>query len=662
MRPSSWRMVFLLLLLAFVALVRLPVIHGGFFHPDEEIAEAVVANIQRTGRIDTNWANAPDMPTVFKYTQHNFAGYYVALTGWELIAEETFLGAVRPIDRFRLFSALFFLLSVLLTFALGWSIADSTLCGAIAGILTALSVQLFQDSLFARPEAFCTALGLLVVLLLVTAEKSDRPQRFILAAAALSGFLFSIKVSLIGYLPLVLVALILGRRSQTKGRPTTIAAVVPWLAVALILFLLGAWLGMPNATVPEYLSGLEALRDQYAGHHWPHGLGPSATVMERAVHGGSFLIDTVGLPVLALAVIGFAAALYQRRLMVICSIGLGLAYVIYFISTPVFIERNFSHALPLLFVSAALGVRQLSLLFTNSRARLAGVVLLVAAALTPPVGVWAKLRFEVLSGAYYRERDAAIEELRNDCQCEVLRFRADYDGADAALSLNGPVIIQVLDFGEYRTPPRSAVGTRVWDILANRANHGFEVVRIQGPFHSVTTSTLHTYHAADEVFIKVPRRRPDADSASVSIVSKEPLVAHGEPGMVVTSNGWSKAGQNPELRLDPPEVAYGSWNGSDKNRGEIQIDMGSCKTLTVKRGLGSNSVTASKKQTLAVRWTENGRPAELIAPNTPLSRRKWIVYRFDLPEGAKSVQVVARDDGDGEGAWSAITVPQCIQS
>jgi len=42
------------------------------------------------------------------------------------------------------------------------------------------------------------------------------------------------------------------------------------------------------------------------------------------------------------------------------------------------------------------------------------------------------------------------------------------------------------------------------------------------------------------------------------------------------------------------------------------------------------------------------RAEEVTAPSITFSRRKWILFRFDLPEGAQAVKVVARDDSDGD--------------
>jgi len=659
--PTRRGAVLLFALLAFAAAVRLPVLYGNYFHPDEDIAEAVVANIESTGRVDTNWADAPEMPVLFKYPQHNFAGFHVALAGWDLVARTTSLGSLRPVYRLRLFSALCFLISVALTFLLANHIGGgSAFEGAVAATLTAVSVQLFQDSLYARPEAFSTALALLTVVLLVVAETLERPQRSMLIAAALSGFLFSIKVSFIGYLPLVLAALFLGRPKPSTDGSSTRAKIAPLLALVLLLFLLGAWLGMPNAAVSDYLAGLDVLRKQYGGLHWPNGLGPTFSFSERMGYGASFLIDTIGLPVLALAAVGFAFALQERRWVLILSVGLAFAYVAYFMSTPAFFERNFSHALPLLFVSAAHGVKRLSLLLPNSPMKQAGLALLLVVAILPPVAVWKILRFEAQTGAYKRERNSIIHALQSECQCPLLRFVQYYDEADSALSLNGPAIIWVEDFGEHRRPPPWATGTRVWDVVADRAQHGLEVVRIKGPFHGVTTSTLQTYHGADDVLIKIPARTPSADSPSISIVPHEEHIAGGELGVITSANGWSKAGQNPELVLDPPEEAYGSWNGSDSHRGEIRVDMGSCRSLIAKWGTGANVPPAIKSQSLALRWNRNGRTEEVTAPKILLSQRRWNVYRFDLPAGAEAIEVVARDEGVGEGEWSAITVPKCI--
>jgi len=657
----------LLAIMAIAAVLRMPVNHGEFRHPDEAIAEAVVSHIRETGRIDTNWANAPDMHVSFKYDQHNFAGYNVVLTGWDIITDRTFLGAVRSVDRFRHFSAGCYLLTIALAFALARRISGSLAAGGIAAAFTALSGQLFQDSLYGRPESLATSLVLLVALLLVTAEDVERPRRRLFAAAALSGFLFSIKISFIGYLPVVLVALILHRSGSGSGRlPATVPSVAPSIAAAILLFVLGAWLGMPNATLSEYLSGIEALRTQYAGHHWPYGLGPSVNLAERMAHGGTFVLGTQGALVAGLALAGLALTLRERRWVVASLVALSMAYVVYFMSRPVFFERNFSHALPLVFISAAHGIDRISRLATKPRYQVAVQFALAVAALAPSALILATLRFGVLTGALLREREAAVTSAAQNCQCEVLEFGYDYPAAERALALNGPVILRVSDVGEHsnRLPGEPAEGT-LRSILRS-PDAAPDAVRLPGPFHALPTSTLHTYHVADEVLIRLPQRASDASTASVSIVPTASQIAAGAYGTLVENTGWTRSGLLPWLQAHTIEdPVFGSWNGDDRHRAEMQIAMGTCRSFIVRRGLGPQP----KRQSLVATWAVNGQPAETRAPNAlpspPHGRRRqavdyWTTYRFDLPAGAESIRVTVRDDGDGDGETSAVTLPRCV--
>jgi uncharacterized membrane protein len=65
----------------------------------------------------------------------------------------------------RVFSALFHVVTILLTYAVGKSLFDSRRIGVVAAWLVAIFPLLFQDSLYGRPESFTVMLTLLLVLL-----------------------------------------------------------------------------------------------------------------------------------------------------------------------------------------------------------------------------------------------------------------------------------------------------------------------------------------------------------------------------------------------------------------------------------------------------------------------------------------------------------------
>jgi hypothetical protein len=153
---GTW--VLLGLILAITLGLRLSTLWTTYDHPDEVIALGVTSGVLN-GTLDTNWAHH-DVGR-FNYPSFNFSAYHLSLAAIDAVPS-WFWGT--SIERLRLVSAAFFIVSIGLTWLLGSCLSNDEV-GLIAAAFTALSPQLFQDSLYARPETWLTAIFLFALVI-----------------------------------------------------------------------------------------------------------------------------------------------------------------------------------------------------------------------------------------------------------------------------------------------------------------------------------------------------------------------------------------------------------------------------------------------------------------------------------------------------------------
>lgn len=622
-------------------------------HPDEVIATSVVAHMQEAGKLETNWALAPDMPSAFQYPQHNFAGYHAMLAGLDRVAR--LVSTRSRLDRLRIPSCLAWLATVVAAACLTHMLTNSTVAALFAAACVSSSVQLFQDSLYARPEASASLIVIVVLSLLTIKQPAPSTPFRILTAAFLVGYLVSIKLSFVGFivLPFVAIAELVCRSSGTPRR---------WLVLVLaglVVCCAGLVAGMPHAHWDDYWSGIKVLRAQYASNFWPHGLGPSASWVHRAFHGLSFVGSTIGFPIITLSVIGMIMVA-ARSVSAAVAFALSGLYVVFFMSTPVFFERNFSHALPLIFVAAGVGFDSVC-----RRISASGVIRplvtcgLASLCLALPLVAWGKLRFDALAPHALREYEQQILEVRDRLGCPIIDAGYDCLRADSFLQMPGEFAVRINDFGRLKTQPVGAKGSVVHAVLAGEKPDQYEVVRVKGPFHGLTPSTLHTYFRGDDVFIKARPTRVLEPANREPVMSIRPFeTAAGQRcGEVQRTEHWAEGGQYPDIKVeDSVDVSYGSWNGSDSKTGLIDFDLGSCRRFGIKRFFGP----VSARQSLRVTWVKNETPRVFDVPTLPIVRGTWLSMQLELPAAAREIHVIAEDQGDGWGEWSAVTTPVCF--
>jgi 4-amino-4-deoxy-L-arabinose transferase-like glycosyltransferase len=403
---------YILVLLCCAVYIFFRVIAGkAYGQPDEIISIRVIEHILATGHWDTNWALA-DLPPYFKFDQYNFSSYILTLVVMTKFLYPV-LHILKPntaivinLIHLRFFSALFHVIIILLTYAVGKSLFNSRRTGLVAAWLTAVFPLLFQDSLYVRPESFTTMLTLLLVLLLTKQRQNPKILWFFIMGG-LIGFLVAAKIT---FLLLLALPVITGFIHRNRKR---------WFYIQLLVALAigfgcGFVLGVPYALVnwSSYLYGIASLVAQYTLGHWPYGL-PDGNILQRLAYSWHYLSAIGAGWFILLAVAGWLSLL-KKRLYVFLVVGLFFSVVGYFSIKPIFFERNFSFAIPFLGMCVGsvifwcidrLGGKQII------RIALSGII--IAAVSAPLLLFLWKLDTEVFSGRYKKQYQELRTKLLN---------------------------------------------------------------------------------------------------------------------------------------------------------------------------------------------------------------------------------------------------------
>ena len=490
---SGMRFWVALALLVFAVLaVRVVVIAGtSKDHPDEALAPGLLRQLDTSS--DTNWKHA-DVPAGFRAgDQYNFSGYYIALHAFAR-AVEALPSRILPKDpmrTLRLFSALC-AAAVLVVVAVIAREEAGDGAAVFAALLVALSPGLVMDGFYARPDSFGTLLALL--LLFVYLRRGRMARGWVVIAGLLLGYLVSIKVSF------ALFALLLAPAARSpKGA-----------LLAVIATLMGFAAGAPGALAhpAEYWNGIQTLRNQYTTGFPPHGLGADSSIVERGLYGGEWLAQTWGLAILA-AVAGVVSLLREKRrdfLFALLPFALLLAY---FMTTPVFFERNLAPGIAALAIVAGIGIAAMGRRWSKWLAIGAG-----AAALAVPAIVSAKIL-----QAMYEPFDirgalmATLAEYHRDVLV-VGWSRPPWDSIRVGDTPCDPPIVQVHHAGDRRT--------REW-LEQGRARGWVEVKRLPSRFEGYVPSTFHTYLSTEVSWLAkgVPSREERHQSAGECAVRWE---------------------------------------------------------------------------------------------------------------------------------------------
>jgi 4-amino-4-deoxy-L-arabinose transferase-like glycosyltransferase len=157
--------IFIFFALGILILFRITSFNYSYNHPDEIIAIKVAKNIIQNNKLDTNWLYA-DLPYYFKYPQYNFSSYNLLSAGLlKLKYNILSLEKQSDLNFLRITSGVLGLAVIILAGYLGKKLFNK-LTGTYALLLIGINPLLYQDSLYARPEAFVTLIVLLYIYIL----------------------------------------------------------------------------------------------------------------------------------------------------------------------------------------------------------------------------------------------------------------------------------------------------------------------------------------------------------------------------------------------------------------------------------------------------------------------------------------------------------------
>jgi len=619
-------------------------------HPDEEIARAVVVSVLKSGDDDTNWERT-DVVSQFHYTEYNFSSYYLFAADVERLLGHAKIDIAHQAGALRLhlreLSSVLGALCVLFAGLFAWRVGGA-LCGFTTALLCACHVSLFQDSLYARPETFVT----LLTLLLLATLASDRIHRglVLILAGLIVGLLVACKITFLLYLPfpLLLAPALLSTPRDGKSVESHLLLWSGSLSAYFVAIGVGFAMGVPYALrFPwEYVQGLVPLIVQYNHGCCIDSVGGKADLIERLAYGFSYLVQTVGYPALVLALIGASRLAWRRDVRMLLILSGPLLTLLYFLQTETFYERNFSQALPVVFLLVGLGIQASLDLLRQPRWLERGLAAaLVGAAVATPAMVLAKAVDPALDGRYQRQIDAETETLSQSGTVSIL----DLPESLKLMPSRPPVFC-----GSF------LYVTRVYDErseLGKLQKSGYQIVGIvQSVFGDHPVSTLQSYLSPSVAYLKPPT--PENCSLEWSPLQQRPNEKPVQ-ATVIRGGNW------PPLEGSPRNLSgstwllplYDSWGGSDMRTGTLTIGpfraCGSV-TLPVIVGPGKNAVSLRivRRDALTETVLYNG------LPPSALDKNQWQEIRIDQPSGKCSTYTVqARDDGQAWGEWIGVGLP-----
>jgi hypothetical protein len=638
------------------------VLTSDYIHPDEQVAEQVVGKVLANRTLDTNWART-GVDAGYRNDMFNFSSYYLSAAGLEVLAGHAAADATdHPALRrhLRRMNCLFAGIAVVLAGLIAWRLANAADAAVVAALLTASNVTLFQDSIYARPDAFFTAATLLFVL--ITMSLRLRVAVVLLLTSTIGGFLLATKISfapLLFFPPLIAAVRM---RSDPAGRSFGPARAGGAMFLYACGIALGFALGAPYALVApsEFLRGVDLLLRQYAGGIWPYGI-PDAGLLERFGFGASYLAYTLGPVVPAFAIVGYAVLIRRRNMICVLALAGPMLTLLYFLQTHTFFERNFSHVLPLLFALAAFAaavlVRRIRpwLLARTPRlctepylsATLAGTAAILLA--YPALAVSAKL-YHLLRDNNYRRLIA--DEQERVSAGGTLPVMAAPNGVflipQLRRELCGKFVYSASDNGDRYTRAK----------LQALLDSGY---RIQGtvysPFHGSPTSTLWSYHATDVLFLLPPG---DGDGECRA----ELIALHDDPALIAAraevayTGPWADQGFPGGMQTGGWRFPlYATWVGSDAATGRLTIGpFSACGPVVVPFAAGPEPANTF----LRIERIEADRRETVFADHPP---RVWAWSAIRIRAAADSCSsyvISAEDNGTGWGQWIGVGAPAVI--
>jgi hypothetical protein len=660
-RVAAAYLLFALVLISCAA-GRLTSFQFSYEQPDELIAVKVTERVVAEASLDTNWEKAA-LPDMFKHPQYNFSGYLLSAAGILKLARATQLSQLlSTLGILRWWSGLLGIIALILTFLVGKRLFGLT-AGSCAGVLASLNPLLYQDSLYARPEAFLTVLTLLYLYVLGSfVRESSKPVFF---ASFVLGIMVATKISAVVLLPL----LFLPSERQSSGDHAsksfraslqeygTHAIVCISRRIKTVPFglALGFAIAAPYALVhlDKFVSGIRTLQNQYMGEHWPHGLG-DGSFLERLVYAANYFFPTSGWLLFLFSIFGAWCAVKGRAFTTSIAFFLCLLFAIRFSSYPVFFERNFSHVVPVFLIFAAHGlVRAASILSPRPAARWVALVSLLALCAASEARTTYTLRFYVLPGI-----DAEyLAHLRDDIQSELgiastnVGWIRDYSHIKQRVDDEcRPTLIEFPYPGD-----RDSI--KVVERLKER--DGFiEVGRFTSPFSNVSPSTLHVYFRPSALFLFRDTNFRACENTGKAFVTKRAVGDRLEIRSINAEPAWTRSGSYDGVPGPfGSKDYYGSWSGSDAHVGKLRVIASTRAEKFIVLPYLTGPVSTG--QSIELSDAVSGRVFWRRAPVEPSPA--WAFMLIPVPPGTTQVLVQAADEGPQWGEWLAVEWPRAIK-
>jgi len=643
-----------------IGFIRLSSIGSPYFHPDEVITFKVAERVAQKGTLDTNWNDA-DLPQYFKYPQYNFSAYNL-LSGGVLAAKDRLAPHSRleaqPV--LRLVSGLFAIGIILLSAYLGTQLFNRA-TGVVAGLLVAVNPLLYQDGLYARPEAFVTLLVLLLLCVLWTSKLSQMAR--LAFASAILGVLVATKISLLALVPLLFLAesSIGNSGSLYSDVRDYIVACFRRLPGNLIVFpvpfILGFAAGAPYA-IPNYkafLYGFGKLNEQYTTGHWPHGQ-PDGTALERISYAFGYFFPTMGCALFLLSAVAAIILLRERKFRLFFAFLSFLLFFLWFASYRTFFERNFSHILPLFIILAAYGLTWLMEMLAKARNAvvrqgkwvLAAVVFALLA--VPPALTSAKLRFFELPGQYKKRVEAMRRDMEDSNGAVLVRmdWTINLDSADSQFAGDCEArLLELLYAGDKYLPPV---------IEQFKRQNGYREVGVfESPYAGVSPSTLHTYFSPSRIYLLKEGDMARCGPDKPQFVPKTRVGALQSVVQTLPEPTWTVAGGY-ALKADSfnSEKYYASWSGSDAGTGALKI------TIEPKAGnfMVLPIITGPVSKSLSIEARRHDTGVLIYRYGTVQPAAAWRHLLIPIGSQTGPIDIIARDDGAGWGEWLGVGMPR----
>ncbi|WP_270375372.1 hypothetical protein [Marinicauda sp. Alg238-R41] len=438
--------------------LRLPLRPDMMINVDELIPLAVSQSMTVLGKLDPNWAHA-DLPEYFRYDQYNFYLYNI-ISHININIGGYF--HVEPITSLRISNVVFQVIAIALVFDGARRYGFSIFANTVLVLSMVVAPTWVHDALMARPESLLylmtglafwissLSLGLLIRVILVS---------LVLGAGAAVKVTYPI-VGVAGALGIAMLAWPGWKKAALAGLAAPIAVVAGFIASAPYAI----------ANFDIFFNGLVALSTQYGSAHPPHS-HPDPWPLTYFFWISRFFLELYW-PWLILVVAGLILGNNRERIAIACLVAPFALLVLYFSTKTVFFERNFAHAMPLLFIASALS-------FGTVCRRLPSQLIGLALVLIVSPGLFWSM--QISQAAYYESATRG----------DFVRSHG-LEGFQLLPTSHTLVLAPPPACGEIAVMELDNAYARRYDLLLR--DQGFSRVAFyKGPFNDLASSTLQSY-------------------------------------------------------------------------------------------------------------------------------------------------------------------------